>query len=193
MFPGLPVFWKFVAQALLDELSADPICLTFGVGGTNAALDDVVCDEITVSSLLQDELERVVWHCLLFSSRPRPIPPIAGFKRRTWRNPSVAPPPTWSQKSFAVFGFGLRNEASVPCSRATSVRCSFSYSRARTVSSMTGSAPCRTIRQPLPSGVVTSNTREVSPSGRVLLCADGEGNLRLSFQRLSPRGGHQSS
>ena len=41
VFPGLPVFWKFVGLALLDELSADPICHTFGVGGTIAALDDV--------------------------------------------------------------------------------------------------------------------------------------------------------
>ena len=41
MFPGLPVFWKFFAPALLNELSADPICLTFGVGGSIAALNDV--------------------------------------------------------------------------------------------------------------------------------------------------------
>ena len=41
VFSGHPVFWKFVAQALLDELSADPICLTFGVDDTIAALDDV--------------------------------------------------------------------------------------------------------------------------------------------------------
>ena len=55
--------------ALLDELSADPICHTFELGGTSAALGDVafVRDEITVSFLLHDDLERVVWHCLLFS------------------------------------------------------------------------------------------------------------------------------
>mmetsp|Transcript_50407 Transcript_50407/g.133938 ORF Transcript_50407/g.133938 Transcript_50407/m.133938 type:complete len:731 (-) Transcript_50407:310-2502(-) len=68
-FPGLPVFWEFVAQALLGELSADPICHTFELGGTIDALGDVafVRDEITASFLLHDDLESVVWHCLLFS------------------------------------------------------------------------------------------------------------------------------
>ena len=55
--------------ALLDELSADLICHTFELGDTIAALGDVafVRDEITVSFLLHDDLEWVVWHCLLFS------------------------------------------------------------------------------------------------------------------------------
>ena len=67
--PGLPVFWEFDAQALLDELSVDPICHTFELGDTIDALGDVafVRDEITVSFLLHDDLERVVWRCLLFT------------------------------------------------------------------------------------------------------------------------------
>ena len=60
------------------------------------------------------------------------------------RDPTVAPPPTWSQRSIGAFGFGFRSEASVPCSRATAVRCS----RARSVSSTVGSAPFPTVWQP---------------------------------------------
>jgi len=49
-------------------VSADSICHTFELGGTIAALGDVafVRNEITVSFLLHDVLERAVWHCLLF-------------------------------------------------------------------------------------------------------------------------------
>ena len=68
-FSGLPVLWEFVTQALLDELSADLICHTFELGATIDALSDVafVRAENTVSFLLHDDLESVVWHCLLFS------------------------------------------------------------------------------------------------------------------------------
>ena len=105
-FPGLPVFWEFVAQALLDESSAVAICHTFELGGTMDALGDgaFVRDEIMVSFLLHDDLERVVWHCLSFSWLGAK-PPIAGFERRTSRDPSVAPAPTWSQRS-ACLGSG---------------------------------------------------------------------------------------
>ena len=62
-FPGLPVFWAFFAQALLGEMSADPICHTFELGATIDALGDVafVGDEITASFLLHDGRESVVW------------------------------------------------------------------------------------------------------------------------------------
>ena len=64
-----PVFWEFVAQAFLGELSADPNCHTFELDSTIDALSDVgfVRDEITASFLSNDDLESVVWHCLLFS------------------------------------------------------------------------------------------------------------------------------
>ena len=39
--PDISVSWKFVAQAWLDEVSADSICHTFELGGTIAALGDV--------------------------------------------------------------------------------------------------------------------------------------------------------
>ena len=55
-FPGLPVFWEFVAQALLDESSADRICHAFELGSIIDALGDgaFVRDEIMVSFPLHD-------------------------------------------------------------------------------------------------------------------------------------------
>ena len=147
--PDLPVFWELVAQALLDESSAVAICHAFELGGTIDALGDVafVRDEIMVSFLLDDKLVRVVWHCLSFSWVGAK-PPIAGFERRTSRDPSVAPARTWSQGTIGVFGFGFRTEACIPWSRATAFRCSFAWNHARTMSSSVGSAPCPTVWQP---------------------------------------------
>ena len=48
-------------------------------------------------------------------SRPRP-----SHLSLASRGASVTPPPTWSERSIGVFGFGFRSEASVPRPRAKS-------------------------------------------------------------------------
>ena len=73
--PDVSVSWKSVAQAWIDEVSADSICHTFELGGTIAALGGVafVRNGITVSFLLHDVLERKLSVVqLVKDSRPRP-------------------------------------------------------------------------------------------------------------------------
>uniref|UniRef100_A0A7S4RVF0 Uncharacterized protein n=1 Tax=Alexandrium monilatum TaxID=311494 RepID=A0A7S4RVF0_9DINO len=62
-------FWRFVASALQGENSQDNICGVFELGGSIDCLGDVAFtrDEITAKFLRDEDLESVVWHCLLIS------------------------------------------------------------------------------------------------------------------------------
>ena len=98
--PDLSVSWKFVAQAWLDEVSADSICHTFELGGTIAALGDVtfVRNGITVSFLFHDVLERKLSVVqLVEDSWPRPNHLSLASRTEPSETLWSHPPPTWSQ------------------------------------------------------------------------------------------------
>ena len=132
--PDLSVSWKFVAQAWLNEVSADSICHTFELGGTIAALGDVafVRNGITVSFLLHDVLERKLSVVqLVEDSRPRPNHLSLASRTNLVKLFGHTAPDVVSV-IYRRVRVRVPSEASVPCSRATTVWCSFACGQART-------------------------------------------------------------